>query len=110
VEQWYEHSILGKTAAKKFYGQHKVDREALKKQKAKKRLDLWWHKLSYTPDLEAPSSNKFNEAKRQRFTPEGKNSRILSSLAALNQRPSITLPLEAWRQVVEDVDLEDQSI
>ncbi len=53
-------------------------------------------------------NKKLVEAKRQRFTAEGKRERIAKSLSALNQPPSIRLTADEWRQIVEDPDLEDQ--
>jgi hypothetical protein len=60
-------------------------------------------------NTQAPSIEKLAEAKRQRFTAEGKGERVSRSLAALNQPSRIRLTPEEWRKIVEDADLEDQS-
>jgi hypothetical protein len=54
------------------------------------------------------SRAKLEEAKSRRFTAEGKQERIAKSLAALNQASKIKLMPSEWRQIVEDLDLEDQ--
>jgi hypothetical protein len=48
----------------------------------------------------APASEKLAEAKRQRFTAEGKSERISRSLAALNEPSHIRLTLDEWRQLL----------
>jgi hypothetical protein len=61
------------------------------------------------PTYTGPSTNeKLAVAKRQQFTAKGKRERIAKSLAALSQAPSIRLPANEWRQIVEDPDLQDQ--
>jgi hypothetical protein len=69
-------------------------------------LDRWWHKPVEPAAL--LRSEKLVEAKRERFTTEGKEERIAKSLAALKQPPSIRLASTEWRRIVEDPDLEDQ--
>jgi|SRR5579864_1669926 len=71
-----------------------------------RRLEEWLDKAATYP---APSSEKLAEAKRQRFTTEGKSERVSRSLAVLSQPPRIRLTPEEWRKIVEDADLEDQS-
>ena len=53
-------------------------------------------------------SQKLLEAMMNKFTAEGKRERIARALAALNRPPSIQLPLDEWRQITENPDLEDQ--
>lgn len=104
VHQWYEQPV-GIAEAQIFY---KPSRDAvtLIKRKAARRLARWWRKERSRPVM--TPSEKFLEAKRQRFTAEGRNERIASSLAALSAAPRINLTPDLWRQIIEDSDLEDQ--
>jgi len=42
--------------------------------------------------------------KRQRFTPEGEQSRIAASLAALNATQPTDLTLTEWKEIVEEIE------
>jgi hypothetical protein len=59
--------------------------------------------------LENPKRSKLENLKKRHFDPEHKTARIAKSLAALEQKQSIKLSPEEWLQIMEDVDLEDQS-
>jgi hypothetical protein len=76
------------------------------RRKLKRRLEKWWHQppdTVYSPPLD---NGKLANAKRQRFTIEGKPERVSKSLAALSQPPRIQLTLDEWRQILEDQDME----
>lgn len=87
-----------------------------------KRLDKRWRKLSVRgdprkefaqPNEMRPVRRRFphaelEEAKSRRFSPERKHERVAESLAALKQPSRIKLTANEWRQIVEDIDLEDQ--
>ena len=45
--------------------------------------------------------------KRRRFTPEGQQSRIEKSLAALNAAQPTVLPVAQWKAVLEEIEDED---
>lgn len=105
VNRWYDHVGL-RSAQQISYRPSKQDNKILK-QKIRRRLEQWWPKDDAYP--KAPSS-KFLEAKRQRFTKDQESERVSKSLAALKQPSRIKLTSEQWRQLVEDHDLEDQSI
>lgn len=109
LDQWYDDSAGVHLESRISYKPSGRESEALKKQKAKKRLERWWHKGPDNSYQTAPSSEKFAEAKRQRFTAEGRGERVSRSLAALSETPRIHLTPDEWRQIVEDPDLEDQS-
>lgn len=53
-------------------------------------------------------ADRLNVLKKQRFTPEDKESRVARSLAALYQAVSIRLKPNQWRHIAEDIDVEDQ--
>jgi hypothetical protein len=53
-------------------------------------------------------SARLEALKKQKFAPEGRQERIAIALAALRQETAIHLPLEEWRRIAEDSDLEDQ--
>jgi hypothetical protein len=109
VDQWYDSHVDTDVESRISYRPSGRAKEVLKAQKAKRRLERWWHKETDNNYQAAPSAEKFAEAKRQRFTMEGKRARITRSLTALNQAPHIRLTPAEWRQIVEDPDLEDQS-
>jgi len=87
-----------------------------------KRLDKRWRKLSVSGDRQKEFARstamraerrqlphaELEKAKSRRFSPERKHERVAKSLAALNQQSSIKLTANDWRQIVEDIDLEDQ--
>jgi hypothetical protein len=107
VERWYDRPVGGGVTGQISYRNEPED-VVFKKRKANRRLELW-HKPFDKGFQTAPSSGKLAEAKRQRFTTEGKQERVSKSLAALNQQSYIRLTSEEWRLIVEDSDLEDQS-
>lgn len=109
VDQWYESRVDIDVESRISYRPSGRANEALRAQKAKRRLERWWHKETDNNYQSAPSAEKFADAKRQRFTVEGKRERIARSLSALNQAPHIRLTPTEWRQIAEDPDLEDQS-
>jgi hypothetical protein len=109
VDQWYESSTLAGVTPQISYRPSRHDKEILGKQKANRRLEQWWHKGNDYNYPAAPSSEKLAEAKKQRFTSEGKSERISKSLTALSEPSRINLTSEQWRQIAEDPDLEEQA-
>jgi hypothetical protein len=109
VDQWYDRSIGVGVASQISYRPSRYDNELLRRLKAGRRLEQWWHKSVDSNYATDPSSEKIVEAKRQRFTPDGKDERVSRSLAALHQTSRIRLTPEVWRKIIEDVDLEAQS-
>jgi hypothetical protein len=107
VDQWYDHSVRGGVTAQISYGVSSQEDEVFSKRKASRRFERWWHK-PIDNDYETPSSDKLGEAKRKRFTAEGKQARVSKSLAALSHPSNIRLTPGEWREIVEDSDLEDQ--
>jgi hypothetical protein len=109
IDKWYDNSSAQDVESRIAYKTSERDNEALKAQKAKRRLQRWWHKT--TPDTYSvgASSDKFLELKRQRLSSEGKDERISRSLRALSQPSYIQLTREEWQHIAEDSDVEEQS-
>jgi len=108
IDQWYEYSTAVENAQLWTADESTSrEREAGKIRKANRRVERWWRKpLDHLQA--APSSEKLAEAKKVRFTPEGKRDRISRSLQALRQPSNIRLTSAEWRHIAEDSDLEDQ--
>ena len=68
TDQWY-HDPTGAGISYEPTGR---ESEALRAQKAKRRLELWWHKEPDANYRTALSVGKFEDAKKQRFTADGK--------------------------------------
>ena len=56
----------------------------------------------------APPESKLAILKRHKFTPEGREHRVAASLAALEAPQSILLTREQWKEIVEEVEDEDE--
>jgi len=108
VDEWYDRSAGAGIEPKISYGPSRYATELFRRQKARIRLERWWHGPIEDARQAAPSREKLAEAKRQRFATEGKYERVSRSLSALSQPSRIQLPPEQWRQIVEDPDLEEQ--
>lgn len=52
----------------------------------------------------ARSESKLTVLKRRKFTPEGRERRIAASLAALEEPQPIALTREQWKEIVEEVE------
>jgi hypothetical protein len=64
--------------------------------------------LTYLPPLTSPQpAFKLALLKGQTFTAEGRESRILASLEAINSPQPISLSLAEWKEIVEEVEDED---
>jgi hypothetical protein len=50
------------------------------------------------------SAFKLGLLKQQKFTPEGKQSRVAASLAALNAAQPTELSLQQWKEIVEEIE------
>ena len=109
VDRWYRVSNRVIDAEPRIAYRSGREIDVVRIQKATRRLERWWRKVTDDYPV-APPSEKFLEAKRQRFTADGKPERVSRSLAALSQEPYIRLAPDEWRQIVEDPDLEDQSL
>lgn len=55
-------------------------------------------------------SEKLEELKRQKFTPEGKQERVAKALEALGVELVIDLPIEVLKWLAEDPDLEESAL
>jgi hypothetical protein len=104
---WYKHSAGAQAEFQMSYRRARGENEI--PNKLRRRLEGWWRTSSEGAGWIAPSSGKFQEAKRRQFTPDGRQERISKSLAALSQPSSISLTREQWRRILEDPDIEDQS-
>ena len=68
---------------------------------------LWlWTILNRQVGTSRPDS-KFAILKRRTFTPEGREQRIAASLAALEAPQPTVLTREQWKEIVEEVEDED---
>jgi hypothetical protein len=56
----------------------------------------------------ARSDSKLAILKRRKFTPEGREHRIAASLAALESPQLTVLTREEWKEIVEEVEDEDE--
>jgi hypothetical protein len=108
VDRWYNNSA-GDIESRITYKPNERESEVLRAQKAKRRLERWWHKPTDDASHLGRSSDKLLEAKRQRFTADGKQERVSRSLSALSRTSSIQLTQEQWRHIAEDSDVEEQS-
>ena len=68
---------------------------------------LWLWMLDKQFNADRPDS-KLTILKRQRFTPEGRERRIAASLAALAAPQPTALTREQWKEVVEEIEDEDE--
>jgi hypothetical protein len=57
---------------------------------------------------EAHPASKLGILKRRKFTAEGRDARIQASLAALDAPQPTNLTLEQWREIIEEVEDEDE--
>jgi hypothetical protein len=55
----------------------------------------------------AQPSYKLALLKRQKFTPQGRQARIATSIAALNARQPTDLTLAQWKAILEEIEDED---
>jgi hypothetical protein len=70
--------------------------------------DLWlWSILNKRFGSARPDS-KLAILKRNKFTPEGREGRIAASLAALEAPQPIILTRAQWKEIVEEVEDEDE--
>jgi hypothetical protein len=70
--------------------------------------DLWlWTMLRERLATARPES-KLAILKRHKFTPEGRERRIDASLAALEAPQPTVLTREQWREIVEEIEDEDE--
>ena len=69
--------------------------------------ELWlWTTLNKRFGAASPES-KLAILKRHKFTPEGRERRIATSIAALESPQPTVLTREQWKEVVEEVEDED---
>lgn len=69
--------------------------------------ELWlWASLNRQFTAARPES-KLAILKRQKFTAEGREQRIRQALAVLEAPERISLTLEQWKSVIEEVESED---
>jgi hypothetical protein len=70
--------------------------------------ELWlWTALNKQFGAVRPDS-KLAILKRQHFTPEGREHRIAASIAALEAPQPTVLTREQWKELVEEVEDEDE--
>lgn len=106
VDQWFQDSPVSGVDRWGSPSDHQI--HELKRRKHTRRLEKWWHSLATSSEPLSVPNEKLAEAKRQRFTIEGKVERVAKSLAALSHSPRIQLTRDEWRQIIETQDLEDQ--
>jgi hypothetical protein len=70
--------------------------------------DLWLLTMLQERLATARPESKLAVLKRNKFTPEGRERRIEASLAALESPQPTALTREEWKEIVEEIEDEDE--